>query len=181
MTIKPPTIGKQIEAPQVTEVLCLMCVPWHRTVGLRCGSTGGAGSDCPVTTNVPFVLESCSSGILCHSAFLDSPPAQQHVRPDAGWGQPGKLAGFQPEQSSSARATLGHYLERAKRAQWPPRIVDEDSSVQVRELNRAICAVTRQRRTGTGVGAGRVKLAGVSHASATEPVARRRSTSTQIK
>jgi hypothetical protein len=28
-----------------------------------------------------FVNESCSSGILCHSTFPDSPPAQQRVRP----------------------------------------------------------------------------------------------------
>jgi hypothetical protein len=60
-------------------------------------------------------------------------------------GQPGKLAGLQPEQSSSAQATPGHYLKRAKRAPWPPWIVNVDSSVQVRELDRAICAVTGQR------------------------------------
>ncbi len=59
-------------------------------------------------------------------------------------GQPGKLAGLQPEQSSSAQATPGRYLKRAKRAPWPPWIVNEVSSVQVRELDRAICAVTGQ-------------------------------------
>jgi hypothetical protein len=92
-----------------------------------------------------FVIESCSTGFLCHSTFPDSSPAQQRVRPDAGWEpQPGKPAGLQPEQSSSAQATPGHYLKRAKRAPWPPWIVNEDSSVQVRELDRAICAVTGQ-------------------------------------
>ena len=61
-------------------------------------------------------------------------------------GQPGKLAGLQPEQSSSAQATPGRYLKRAKRAPWPPWIVNEVSSVQVREPDRAICAVTGHRR-----------------------------------
>jgi hypothetical protein len=45
-----------------------------------------------------FVIESCSSGIFCHSTFLDSPPAQQRMRPDAGWGPTGE-AGW-----ASARA-----------------------------------------------------------------------------
>ena len=82
MTIKPPTIGKQIEAPQVTEVLCVMCV------------------------------------------------------------------------------------------------VAQDSRAAMRIDGRC----RKRRPTGTGVGAGWPgQLAGVSHASATEPVARRRSTSTQIK
>jgi hypothetical protein len=108
---------------------------------------------CPVPTYFPFVIESCSSGILCQSTFPDSPPAQQRVRPDAGClmqagGQPGKLAGLQPEQSSSAQATSGRYLKRAKRAPWPPWIVNEVSSVQVRELDRAICTVTGQLRAG---------------------------------
>lgn len=57
-------------------------------------------------------------------------------------GQPGKLAGLQPEQPSSAPATPSHCLKRAKRAPWPPWIVNEDSSAQVRELDPAICVVT---------------------------------------
>jgi hypothetical protein len=48
--------------------------------------------------------------------FLDSPPTLQGVGADAGRGQPAKLAGPQPEQSSLAKATPGHYLKRTKRA-----------------------------------------------------------------
>src|SRR6266581_4327881 len=49
-----------------------------------------------------------------------------------------------PDRDSGS--TPGHYLKRAKRAPWPPWIVNEDSSVQVRKLDRAICAVTGHRR-----------------------------------
>jgi hypothetical protein len=59
-------------------------------------------------------------------------------------GRPGTLAGLQPEQSSSAQATRGHYLKRAKRAPWPPWIVNEDSSPQVISLVQAIFVVTGQ-------------------------------------
>jgi len=79
-------------------------------------------------------------------------------------GQPGKLAGLQPEQSSSARATPGRYLKRAKRAPRPPWIVNEVSSVQVRELDRAIFVVMGQRVTLRSPDLPCVSLPGRTHA-----------------
>ena len=58
--------------------------------------------------------------------------------------RPAKLADFSLSNLHWQRQP-GRPLEMGKRASWPLRIVNLDSSLQVRDVDRAICAVTGHR------------------------------------
>jgi hypothetical protein len=118
-------------------------IDWQRTDLSGTGHPPGLAS-CPVPRTFLLSLNlarPASSAPYCN--FPRFAASSAAVRPDAGWGPTGEAGWASARAISSAQATPGHCLKRAKRAPWPPWIVDEDSSVQVRELHRAIAGITR--------------------------------------
>jgi hypothetical protein len=133
----------ELEAPQV-RVCRYLRSGWHRTAGTNKGRMVGYWS---MSRDNVLSFLSMNLARLASSATQLSPIRRQLSSVCAlmqAEAPTGKLAGLQPEQSSSAQATPGHHLKRVKRAPCPPWIVNEDSLLQVRDLDRGICVVTGQ-------------------------------------
>src|SRR5215469_6159774 len=100
---------------------------------------------CPLSSNFPsrqlIVLVRCRLP-------LNFPRFTAYRPPTRAFSQPGSLqealAGLRGEQSSLSRTATRPPEKPAKRAPLPSRVVNEDSSSQVRSMGRGIFVVTGQ-------------------------------------